>query len=55
MRGPQGLNGPFGSWAPIGPGAGYKSGYVLVGMGVKLRGPIMHTNNGHGPGTGCWL
>ncbi len=20
MRGPQGLNGPFGSWAPIGPG-----------------------------------
>ena len=23
---------------------------VLVGMGVKLRGPLMHTDHGHGPG-----
>ncbi len=26
---------------------------VLVGMGVKLRGQIMHMNHGHGPGLCC--
>ena len=88
MRGPRGLNGPFGTWTPIGSlglsqytsislpfqtvfNGGWSSmslynekglffyesvvilnrGHgVLVGMGVKLRGPIMHTNHGHGPG-----
>ncbi len=23
---------------------------VVVGMGVKLRRPLMHTDHGHGPG-----